>query len=699
LLTSGASFGRYRIERLIGAGGMGEVYEAEDVESGRRLAVKVLGRGLTDDRDRLRFLREGRLAASINHPNTVYVFGTEEIAGTPVIAMELVTGGTLKDRVATHGPLPPKEAVDAVLQVTAGLEAAEAVGVLHRDMKPSNCFVDADGTVKVGDFGLSISTVARAATEITVMGDQTLSGTFVGTPAFASPEQLRGDRLDVRSDIYAVCATLYYLLTGRAPFEESNLFKLVTMVAQEPPASVHDVRGDVPHGLANVVARGLSKRPERRFASYQALCAALAPYRTDAVAPTTLGLRFLAGAVDTVCLRIISGILSLTLPEAMTANRGPADVRPFLVVLVYFGVPESLWGASLGKAICGLRVVDVEGQPAQARFVMLRAALYSASERTPNLIWYVVQRLRTLPTDALALAELHGSVLTIAEIVTRVMLFISARRSNGFAGIHDLITRTRVVRQSITRAHHVAGSPLPAPPAQGPSAAATIGPYEIVADLGGGLRRGYDATLSRFVWIRTTHQDSGADLRRRRLSRRTRLRWLAGGAWSEGHWDAFEEPPGEPLTRLTAAQPWSLVRESLHDVASELAHGLEDGSLPPLTIDRIWLASSGRAWVLDFPGPGTASHRDQTVEANAPDIVSAQRFLDTVAQRMLCDPAANKPVLPLPAAEALQRIATGALASVGDLHSIASQLVRGPAFVTRRRRTFSWRCADCRRCR
>jgi len=350
-------------------------------------------------------------------------------------------------------------------------------------------------------------------------------------------------------------------------------------------------------------------------------------------------------------------------------------------------VPESLWGASLGKAICGLRVVDVEGQPAQARFVMLRAALYSASERTPNLIWYVVQRLRTLPTDALALAELHGSVLTIAEIVTRVMLFISARRSNGFAGIHDLITRTRVVRQSITRAHRVAGSPLPAPPAQGPSAAATIGPYEIVADLGGGLRRGYDATLSRFVWIRTTHQDSGADLRRRRLSRRTRLRWLAGGAWSEGHWDAFEEPPGEPLTRLTAAQPWSLVRESLHDVASELAHGLEDGSLPPLTIDRIWLASSGRAWVLDFPGPGTASHRDQTVEANAPDIVSAQRFLDTVAQRMLCDPAANKPVLPLPAAEALQRIATGALASVGDLHSIASQLVRGPAFVTRRRRT------------
>src|SRR5438309_9278546 len=124
------------------------------------MAVKVLTHSLDSPEARRRFLREGRLAASVNHPNTVYVFGTEEINGQPVITMEFVAGGTLQDRVKRQGPLPVNEAVDAILQIVAGLEAAAAAGVLHRDVKPSNCFIEADGTVKVGDFGLSISTLA-----------------------------------------------------------------------------------------------------------------------------------------------------------------------------------------------------------------------------------------------------------------------------------------------------------------------------------------------------------------------------------------------------------------------------------------------------------------------------------------------------------------------------------------------------------
>ena len=144
-LDSGQEFGTYRVERLLGKGGMGEVYEAEDLESGRHVALKVLTHGLGDPGDRTRFLREGRLAASINHPHTVYVYGTDEIEGLPVITMELASGGTLKDRVKEKGPMPPTEAVDAILQVIAGLEAARAAGVLHRDVKPSNCFVDSEG--------------------------------------------------------------------------------------------------------------------------------------------------------------------------------------------------------------------------------------------------------------------------------------------------------------------------------------------------------------------------------------------------------------------------------------------------------------------------------------------------------------------------------------------------------------------------
>ena len=185
----GQEFGPYRIVRLLGRGGMGEVYEAEQREQGRRVALKVLNQRLTDPHDRARFLREGQLAASISHPNSVYIFGSEEIAGTPVIAMELLAGGTLKDRVREQGPLPPAAAVDAILQVIAGLDAAYAGGILHRDVKPANCFIDRDGTVKVGDFGLSIPTQARDVTR--AHEDRRVSGDAAVCPARAAQGRFR----------------------------------------------------------------------------------------------------------------------------------------------------------------------------------------------------------------------------------------------------------------------------------------------------------------------------------------------------------------------------------------------------------------------------------------------------------------------------------------------------------------------------
>src|SRR5215510_5085592 len=156
LFGPGQHLGAYLIIRPIGKGGMGQVYEAEESDSGRRVAIKLLSRGLGDDEERERFLREGRLAASLSHPNCVYVFGTSEIQGFPVIAMELVPEGTLKDLVVPGAPMTAAAAVDAMLQVIAGLDAAAAIGILHRDIKPSNCFVHRDGRVLVGDFGLSV---------------------------------------------------------------------------------------------------------------------------------------------------------------------------------------------------------------------------------------------------------------------------------------------------------------------------------------------------------------------------------------------------------------------------------------------------------------------------------------------------------------------------------------------------------------
>src|SRR6185295_12181074 len=151
-LTAGQTWGPYRIGRLLGRGGMGEVYEAESLETGRRLALKLLRSRLERADDRARFLREGQLAASISHPHTVYIFGSEEIEGMPVISMELLPGGTLKERVAASGPMAPQDAVAAIMDIIGGLDAAQAAGVLHRDIKPSNCFIDDDGAVKVGDF-------------------------------------------------------------------------------------------------------------------------------------------------------------------------------------------------------------------------------------------------------------------------------------------------------------------------------------------------------------------------------------------------------------------------------------------------------------------------------------------------------------------------------------------------------------------
>jgi serine/threonine protein kinase len=283
-LHAGQTFGEYRIVRLLGKGGMGAVYEAEQLDAGRRVALKVLSYAPESTAARQRFLREGRLAAAVNHPNSVYVFGTEDIDGAPVITMEYVSGGTLAEALKRDGPMPPGKAVDAILQVIAGLEGAAGYGVLHRDIKPSNCFIEDDGTIKVGDFGLSISTLARDDLRLTV------SGVMMGTPAFASPEQLRGDELDVRSDIYSVGVTLFQLLTGRTPFHADNVVALVATVLEKPADSPKKLAPKIPDGLAAVVLRCLAKQPARRFRDYDALRQALQPYSSTAPTPATLGL-------------------------------------------------------------------------------------------------------------------------------------------------------------------------------------------------------------------------------------------------------------------------------------------------------------------------------------------------------------------------------------------------------------------------
>jgi uncharacterized RDD family membrane protein YckC len=616
---------------------MGDVYEAEQVEQGRLLAVKVLNRRLAGQEDRARFLREGQLAASINHPHSVYIFGSEEIDGTPAISMELLAGGTLKDRVRDRGPLPPAEAVEAMLQVIAGLAAMQAAGVLHRDIKPANCFVDRDGTVKVGDFGLSIATMARDVSQLTA------PGTFHGTPEFASPEQLRGDPLDLRADIYGVGATLYYLLTGQPPFDDRNLVALVTRIATEVPRSPRGLAPAVPRGLAAIVLGCLAKDRAMRPASYAALHDALRAFSSAVPTPATMRSRFLAGAIDEIIVSIPLWLLNVSLVVqngfSIPAPWSAAWWYGFLPIAMrvgYFGIAEGLRGAAIGKQLMGLRVVVAAGRqhPGVAR-ASWRALMFHAPAFVPALAASFLDQARLV--QFLSSSPLLSMVPALATWTLVALCFSTARRRNGLAGIHDLCTRTRVVR----RLHDVRRPSLdgvPEPTVDLQASHRHIGPFDVIGTLGptdrGTLWLGFDPRLHRRVWIHELPPGAPAiPPLVRDLNRPGRLRWLGGRRTTAENWDAYERLDGRPLISLIDRPlTWDVVRLWLADLAREIDAGLNDGSIGGLEIDRLWITRNGRAKLLDFRVPGEPIGSTSVSPASPK---TAQTFLGDVASSAL----------------------------------------------------------------
>ncbi len=712
----GEKLGHYRIVRLLGEGGMGAAFEADDLETGRRVALKVLSHTLDSPEARERFFREGRLAASINHPNSVYVFGTEEIGGTPVIAMELVAGGTLQDRVRAQGPLPVGEAVDAVLQIIAGLEAAQRIGILHRDVKPSNCFRDAEGTVKIGDFGLSISTAVRLEPALTSAGE------FLGTPAFCSPEQLRGDELNARSDMYSVGATLFYLLTGRTPFEAKNVVQLLATVLEQDAPSPRTFRADLPQGLAKVVLRCLEKQPGERFKSYADLTQALTPYGSAAPTPATLGLRFVAGALDMLALNLVTfPIMLLAFGNMMNFldTVGQASLKlfglmlaGFAVVMLYFAVMEGFLGFTFGKAICRLRVVRTDRNPPGFPRALLRAVVYIGLPALPFWLVYGGN-----PKVYVYGSYATQSLLGLSFYVLLALLFCTARRRNGFAAVQDLLTKTRVISRVALQSRPVLAAIEMPPPAV--ESRVTVGPYHILETLeksaSGEWLLGYDLRLLRKVWIRTVPSETPpVPATLRNIGRMGRLRWLTGRRSPEENWDAFEAATGKPLAGLIQTrQPWSEVRYWLYDLATEISAAEKDGTLPPvLALDRVWITGDGRAKLLDFSGPGLALHgathpqplpggertaappivvpllggvRGGSVGTNSdsPSAESVQRFLDQVAAAAL---AGNPDATARPAGEVtipLPLHARTFLKKLPQLFSVDAVLVALKPLLTR----------------
>jgi eukaryotic-like serine/threonine-protein kinase len=303
--------GRYRIVRKLGSGGMADVYLAEDEELGRRIAIKILNdRHANDESFVERFRREAKNAAGLSHPNIVSIYDRGEAEGTYYIAMEYLDGRSLKELVVARGPLPISDAIDATRQVLAALRFAHRKGIVHRDIKPHNVMADADGRLKVTDFG-----IARAG-----VSQMTEAGSIIGTAQYLSPEQARGTAVDQRSDLYSVGVVLYEMLTGTTPFSGESPVEIAMKHLSDPPRPPSVERPDIPPDLDMIVLRALAKNPDDRFQTADEMDTELERVSRGAGVTT---------ATADAATAVLSGA---ELAEARTAivppRRPPATTRP-----------------------------------------------------------------------------------------------------------------------------------------------------------------------------------------------------------------------------------------------------------------------------------------------------------------------------------------------------------------------------------
>jgi tetratricopeptide (TPR) repeat protein/tRNA A-37 threonylcarbamoyl transferase component Bud32 len=297
-LHSGQALLHYHIINRIGAGGMGEVYRAEDLKLGRQVAIKVLpARETQDQTARQRFLREARSASALNHPHIVTIHAIEESDGMDFIVMEYVEGETLRAKVG-RGPVGFELVLDLGTQVADALAAAHAIGLVHRDIKSANILVTSRGQAKVVDFGLA--KMAQPLSQgldteaATLSGSLTATGMIVGTVAYMSPEQTRGEALDARSDIFSLGCVLYEAATGRLPFSGPSVLSMMHEIATLDPSPPSAIERDVPREFDFIIERALAKDKERRYSSAAELARALQELSGSASA----GLSGLSAAIE-----------------------------------------------------------------------------------------------------------------------------------------------------------------------------------------------------------------------------------------------------------------------------------------------------------------------------------------------------------------------------------------------------------------
>src|SRR5271165_1611475 len=336
------TIGHYRILRQLGSGGMGLVYEAEDTKLGRRVALKFLQEsGRTDPAALDRFLREARSASALNHPGICTIYAIEEHGGRTYIAMELLEGESL-DKAVAAGPLPIARTAEIGIEVADALDAAHKKGILHRDIKPGNIFLTQRGSAKLLDFGLAKLMEPEATNEgETILeletGFQTTPGTAVGTIAYMSPEQARGEILDARSDLFSLGAVLYQMVTGALPFPGSTTAVIFGNILHTAPVSPVKLNSAVPAEFERILNKLLEKDRDFRYqvaaevrADLKRLLRELEPGR-PASDPNTKASGAFSGAFSTTRTKAASGSV---LVEAAQRNKLSTGLLSAVVVVL-----------------------------------------------------------------------------------------------------------------------------------------------------------------------------------------------------------------------------------------------------------------------------------------------------------------------------------------------------------------------------
>ena len=514
-----------------------------------------------------------------------------------------------------------------ILDVLDGLHEAHRLGVIHRDVKPSNCYLEAKERVKIGDFGLAKS----LSEELNL----TKRAKFVGTVLYASPEQLMNKPIDFRSDVYSLAATFYYLLTARAPHETNDMTEAIAKAASESPPPIRDSRPDISPELARVVEKGLERDIQRRWQSMEEFRQALMPFIPGSLTVGEMGLRFAAYLIDLGLFFPLNTLTQFHLigihSEFDIRTRAIAFFTNSILFTLYFILTEGLFGCSLGKQLLRLTVCDVK----ETRAPGLKKALVRTLGFGVCMLPFLVMEFA--PTSPL-MSLLYG----VAMVASVGLVMSTMRTGNGFRGPYELLSGTRVIR--LPQVKEPPSLPVSQEERTKREEASTtitrIGVFEVREELwkrgNKNLMMAEDTVLDRRVWIlMRSAKDAELSERRRDLSRPTRQRWLASGTQDDSTWDAFSAPAGKSLCDVAHAEEfgisWRNARPIIDQLATELSIALEEQTLPDkLSLSQVYVTGNASVCLADW------SHDDtENFEKSGEPEVRALELLRQSAAAML----------------------------------------------------------------